>query len=149
MGRLKGEGMALVGLILGYISVALLPVVLIVAAIAIPSLLRSRQLANESAAVRNLRTITVAQENFESSNGRYGDLDGLISARLLDDSFTGPKAGYYFRIETSGEDYTATATPATRNTGRYEYYSNSDTDIHYSSDPDLAPPGRAGDPLEQ
>jgi type II secretory pathway pseudopilin PulG len=148
MGRLKGEGMALVGLVLGYISVALLPVILIVATIAIPSLLRSRQMANESAAVRNVRNITVAEENFESSNGRYGDLQALISARLLDDSFTGQQAGYYFRIETSGEDYTATATPVTPNTGRYEYFSNSDTIIHYSSEPDLAPPGRAGEPLE-
>ena len=36
MGRLKGEGMALTGLILGYIS---LPSILIIAAIAIPNFL--------------------------------------------------------------------------------------------------------------
>ena len=149
MGRLKGEGMALAGLILGYISVALLPVVLIIAAIAIPSLLRSRQVANEATAVMNVRTITIAEATFQASNGRYGDIQALINARLLDNSFlTESKAGYYYRITTSGEDYTAFATPATRNTGRYGYYSNSDTVIRYSGDAKLAPPGRAGDSLE-
>jgi type II secretory pathway pseudopilin PulG len=149
MGRLTGEGIALTGLILGYLSVALLPVVLILAVIAIPSWLRSRQVANESAAIRNLRTITVAEANLESSNGRYGDLQALISARLVDQSFiTGPKAGYYFRIETSGDDYTATATPATSNNGRYGYSSTSDTIIRYSREPALAPPDRAGEPVE-
>src|SRR5215467_13756241 len=38
-GRLQGDGMALTGLILGYISVAIIPFILIIAAIAIPSLL--------------------------------------------------------------------------------------------------------------
>jgi len=147
MGRLKGEGMALAGLVLGYVSVALLPVALIIASIAIPSLLRSRQVANESAAVMNVRTITIAEEAFESSNGRYGDMEALISARLLDSSFIGAKAGYYFRITIAGEDYTATATPATRNTGRFGYYSTSDTVIRYSRETNLAPPGRAGEPV--
>src|SRR5436853_444777 len=53
MGRLKGEGMALAGLIMGYISIVLIPVILIVATIAIPSLLRARQTANEAAAIAN------------------------------------------------------------------------------------------------
>src|SRR5437016_838499 len=55
MGRLKGEGMALAGLIMGYVSLAIIPFILIIAAIAIPSLLRARQAANESAAVASLR----------------------------------------------------------------------------------------------
>ena len=147
MGRLKGEGMALAGLVLGYLSV-MLSVALIILLIAVPSFLRSRQTANESAAVRNVRTITIAEANVKSSNNRYGDLQALISARLLDDSFTGPEAGYYFRIETSGDDYTVTATPATPNTGRYAYFSTSDTMIRYSLEPDLAPPGRSGDSVE-
>jgi type II secretory pathway pseudopilin PulG len=146
-GRLKGEGMALAGLVMGYISVALLPI-LIIAAIAIPSLLRSRQVANETTAIRNLRTITIAEETFHSSNGRYGDMQSLISERLLDDSLRRVEAGYSFRIENAGDDYTVTATPATPNTGRYEYFSTSDRVIHYSRDSDLAPPGLAGEPIE-
>src|SRR5713226_3901433 len=42
MGRLKGEGMALAGLIMGYLSVALIPMILIIAAIAIPNLVRAK-----------------------------------------------------------------------------------------------------------
>src|SRR5258708_6362861 len=41
-GRLKGSGMAIAGLVLGYGSVAFIPIILIIAAIAIPNLLRAR-----------------------------------------------------------------------------------------------------------
>jgi hypothetical protein len=57
MGRLKGDGMALAGLIMGYLSVAAIPFVLIIAAIAIPNLLRARMAANESAAAQTVRTL--------------------------------------------------------------------------------------------
>src|SRR5687767_8669193 len=40
-GRLKGEGMAIAGLVMGYLSFLAIPVILIIAAIAIPNLLRS------------------------------------------------------------------------------------------------------------
>jgi type IV pilus assembly protein PilA len=60
-GRLKGEGMALAGLIMGYLSVAAIPVVLIIAAIAIPSLLRAKMAANESAAMSTVRTLNTSQ----------------------------------------------------------------------------------------
>ena len=50
-------------------------IILIIATIAIPSLLRSRQAANESAAVANLRTINTAEVTYlSSSGGNYGDL---------------------------------------------------------------------------
>src|SRR5580692_11836551 len=47
-GRLTGHGMAMAGLVLGYIGVAIIPFVLIVAAIAIPNLLRARIAANQA-----------------------------------------------------------------------------------------------------
>src|SRR6204780_4478782 len=50
-GRLKGEGIAIAGLILGYVGLAIIPVILIIAAIAIPNLLRARIAANEASAV--------------------------------------------------------------------------------------------------
>jgi ABC-type Fe3+-siderophore transport system permease subunit len=50
-GRLKGQRMALAGLIMGYLGVVLIPFILIIAAIAIPNLLRSRMAANGAAAV--------------------------------------------------------------------------------------------------
>jgi type II secretory pathway pseudopilin PulG len=67
MGRLKGDGMATAGLIMGYASVALIPLILIIAAIAIPSLLRARMAANESGAVSTVRTVNTAQMTYASS----------------------------------------------------------------------------------
>ena len=66
LGRLRGDGMALAGLIMGYISIAAIPVVLIIAAIAIPSLLRSRMLANDAAAASTVRTISIAEATYST-----------------------------------------------------------------------------------
>jgi type II secretory pathway pseudopilin PulG len=63
-GRLKGGGMALAGLIMGYISVACIPVVMIIAAIAIPNLLRAKQSANAATAASTLRTVNTAQVTY-------------------------------------------------------------------------------------
>ena len=46
-------------------------IIAIIAAIAIPNLLRSRIQSNESAAIGNLRTITGAQTGYSASNGNY------------------------------------------------------------------------------
>src|SRR5277367_929149 len=59
-GRLTGEGLAKAGLILGYAEIALIPLVLIIAAIAIPNLLRARMAANEAASVASLRSYSSA-----------------------------------------------------------------------------------------
>jgi type IV pilus assembly protein PilA len=59
-GRLKGQGIATVGLVLGYLGVAAIPLILILAAIAIPNLLRAKMAANEASAVGSLRTYNAA-----------------------------------------------------------------------------------------
>lgn len=58
-GRLGGRGMAMAGLALGYVGLAIIPI-LIIAAIAIPNLLRARMAANEASALGSLRTINSA-----------------------------------------------------------------------------------------
>jgi type IV pilus assembly protein PilA len=69
-GRLTGRGMAIGGLVLGYAGLSFLPI-LIIAAIAIPNLLRARQAANEASAVGSLRQIVTAslEYNDQYSNG--------------------------------------------------------------------------------
>ena len=127
-------------------------IILIIATIAIPSLLRSRQAANESAAVANVRTLNTAQVTYLSSAaGSYGDLAALIAAKLIDDTFdtttTGrPKAGYNYNITlgSSNQDYTIDAVPASSNTGRYGYYSTPDAVVRYSTTTTLAPAGFEG-----
>ncbi|HEY6273199.1 MAG TPA: DUF4190 domain-containing protein [Terriglobales bacterium] len=66
MGRLTGDGMALAGLIMGYLSVAFLPIILI-ALIAIPSLNRSRMVANQSMAMSTIRTINMSQTMYQTN----------------------------------------------------------------------------------
>jgi len=122
-------------------------IILIIATIAIPSLLRSRQAANESAAVANVRTINTAQVTYLSSAaGSYGDMAGLIATKLVDDTFTGTKAGYTYSIvlDALKQDYTVTANPASSNTGRYGYYSTPDAVVRYSTTATLAPTGQSG-----
>ena len=111
MGRLKGEGMALAGLTMGYVGVALF--ILIIAAIAIPNLLRSRIAANESNAAGNIRTINTAevvyatnypQVGFSSSLGALGGRNPCnpspTTACLLEqDLASGERSGYRFTYE--------------------------------------------------
>ena len=56
-GRLKGDGLALAGLILGIVQVAAIPFILIIAAIAIPNLLRARIAANQAADIAAIARI--------------------------------------------------------------------------------------------
>ena len=64
-------------------------IILIIATIAIPSLLRSRQAANESSAVANLRTINTAEVTYLSSaGGNFGTINDLVNAGLIDSRFT-------------------------------------------------------------
>jgi len=123
-------------------------IILIIATIAIPSLLRSRQAANESAAVATVRTITTALITYlSSSGGNFGTIPQLVSAGLLDTAFNGTRGGFNYSVSTTGPDYTIFATPASPNTGRYGYYSVPDGVVRYSTDTALAPAGMAGNPV--
>ena len=101
-GRLTGEGLATAGLILGYIGVAAIPIILIVAAIAIPNLLRARIAANESSAVASIRTISTAEVAYAGSNPKFEyacSLSDLAQAQLIDETLaSGMKTGYQFEI---------------------------------------------------
>lgn len=101
-GRLKGEGLAIAGLILGYAWVAAVPLVMIVAAIAIPNLLRARIAANETSAVSTVRRIAAAETTYAAGHPQEGytcslsalEESGLNSAGLNN----GQRAGYAFEV---------------------------------------------------
>ncbi len=85
-------------------------IILIIAAIAIPNLLRSRIAANEASAVQSMRTITTVQNTFNSSYGvgysgslaalgppGGGGVPSAAAADLIDSVFAGGvKSGYIF-----------------------------------------------------
>ena len=125
-------------------------IILIIATIAIPSLLRSRQAANESHAVANLRTLNTAEVQYISNQaGRYGPLPNMVTLGLLDGRYTTGSAGYNFDVQISANflDYTATAIAQGPNAGRYDYYTKPDYVIRYSTDPLRAPTGLTGEPV--
>jgi type IV pilus assembly protein PilA len=119
-------------------------IILIIATIAIPSLLRSRQAANEAAAVATLKTINTAQVVYSSTSGAYGTLSALVADKLLDDGLMSVKAGYRYTVTVGPGDYTAEAVPSSVNSGRLAYYSLSDAVIRYSTIATLAPAGESG-----
>jgi type IV pilus assembly protein PilA len=127
-------------------------IILIIATIAIPSLLRSRQSANETHAVANLRTLNTGEVQYLSSNmGQYGDIPSLVSQGLLNITYSAPSAGYNFNIAlpVGNLDYTATAVAYGGNMGRYDFFSGPDYVIRYSTDPTRAPAGQSGQPVGQ
>jgi competence protein ComGC len=107
MGKLKGDGMALAGLIMGYISLLAIPLILIIAAIAIPNLLRARMSANEASAIGSVRTITIASTTYQAEKGQeYPEsLRDLQQAGYLDSSLAdGRKTGYQFTYSATDSD---------------------------------------------
>jgi type IV pilus assembly protein PilA len=62
----------------------------IVAAIAIPSLLRARISANEAAAIGDIRTVISAEATYESANRGYGDLACLAAPAKCVPGYAGP-----------------------------------------------------------
>ena len=128
-------------------------IILIIATIAVPALLRSRQSANESAAVANLRTIGDAEATYIlSSKGNYGSLDQLITAGLMDSRFSGSVSGYQYAVTPFGGGFTATAMPDAANCGRYGFYLLADSVLRYATSTSSTctpcyPAGLSGEPV--
>lgn len=158
-GRLKGNGLAIAGLVLGYMWVVSIPIVLIIAAIAIPNLLRARMAANESSAVAAIRTINPAELSYSGSHNGYAcSLSDLGGARLIDSSLvSGQKSGYAFEITgcLPGPDgranhmYQVVARPVTVNTtGVRSFCSDESNMIRIDPGGSVATCAERGQPLE-
>ena len=125
-------------------------IILIIATIAIPSLLRSRQAANESAAVANLRNLNSAQVSYSSNFGFFGSLTDLETQGFIDDRYAGLQFnGYQYNMAlTPGNlGYTVWAT-AQGPSGRFDYYAIPDFVIRYSTVVGRAPAGWEGTPVK-
>lgn len=125
----------------------------IIAAIAIPNLLKSRQAANEASAIGSCRTIGTAQATYMSTEGRGRDfcldlatLGGLTQGYVDTVLASGIKSGYSFTCTGSLASSTAPATFDTVanaqstgvfGTGRRGFCSN-ETFVIYATDIDVA-----------
>lgn len=99
--------------------IVIVPMILaLLAAIAIPNLLRARIVANESAALATVRTIATAMETFQSVNNRY-PMDELelkyANPPYLEKTYNNQTlAGYNYSVNLNvKEGYVITAKPST------------------------------------
>jgi type II secretory pathway pseudopilin PulG len=143
--------------------------VLVVAAIAIPNLLRSKIAANEASAVGMTRTVNTAEITYQAAYPKRGyapDLASLgpnprqpntqspehadfINETLGNASCTGAawctKSGYQFRLTAACKlhlctEYVVVAAPIDANTGTRSFCSTSDCVIHFKTDRPLTAP---------
>ena len=133
----KQKGFSLIELLI------VVAIILIIAAIAIPNLLRSRMAANEASAVGSLRTINTAAVTYSTvyGTGYPGALSNMApaasatstAADLIDSVLAGgTKSGFTFAYTAGAADsagninsYTLTATPVSvGTTGQRRFFTN-------------------------
>ncbi len=141
----KNKGFSLIELLI------VVAIILIIAAIAIPNLLRSRIAANEASAVGSIRTLNTAEVTYNTTYPSVGfaalaslgpvsggsptsAAAGLIDANLA----SGVKSGYSFAVTPGGgtpvASYESAASPVTAGTTGQRYFcSDSSGVIQYNA----------------
>jgi prepilin-type N-terminal cleavage/methylation domain-containing protein len=126
----KQNGFSLIELLI------VVAIILIIAAIAIPNLLRSKMAANEASAVGSMRTINTSSVAFSTTYGNYPTLltdlgpattPTSAAADLIDSALvTGIKSGYHFDYTATSPytTYVLTGDPVSTSTGQRHFYTD-------------------------
>jgi len=157
----KQKGFSLIELLI------VVAIILIIAAIAIPNLLRARIAANESSAVASVRTLNTAQISYNSAYptvgfaNTLGNLSGTsctppssTGACLIDTQLSsGNKSGYSFVLTgvtgTPASTYQVLASPITANqTGVRYFCSFADAVVRVSPTTSITTCGYSVTPLQ-
>lgn len=100
-------------------------IIALLAAIAIPNLLRAKITSNQSSAQATLKAISTALESYSVTNGVYPSavtsLIGAAPPYLNKDYFSSTFNGYNFTPSITDYTYTVTAVPAGSNQGTESY----------------------------
>ncbi len=138
--RNKQKGFSLIELLI------VVAIILIIAAIAIPNLLRSKIAANQASAVASLRTLNTSSVLFETNYQQYpskiadmatGTAVTSTSADLIDSVLaTGTKSGYNFSWSDGGTGktvYEIWADPVSSSSGTVHYFTDQSLVIRSNS----------------
>ena len=156
---MKNKGFTLIELMI------VVAIIAIIAAIAIPNLLRSRLQSNESAAIGNLRTVVGSQTAFAAAERGYSDtfaqlMTPAAGPAYLDIDLTpaGGVQGYIYALASAGnsvvsasgatafEDFNCTAVPSNQGTsGIRGFFVDASGVIRFT--PDGAAPDVTADPI--
>ena len=102
-------------------------IIALLAAIAIPNLLRARLNANDSAAKATLQALATAFESFAAANGVYpasiANLTNATPPYLNEDLTNGTFHGYNFTCANNTTSYNCSAAPVTCNVSGSKNYS--------------------------
>ncbi len=114
-------------------------IILIIAAIAIPNLLRSKIAANQASAVASLRTLNTSSVSYSTTYGSYptalsnlapSSTPSSTAADLIDNVLAlGTKSGYNFTWGlpsggVAGNNYKINADPVSSSTGQRHFYTD-------------------------
>ncbi len=112
---LKGNGLAIAGIVMGSLGIIFLPIMGLLAAIAIPNFLRAKISANDALARSTMHTLSTASETYKMANNQYplisNDLTDANPPYIVNSYCNETISGYTYTCEFNENGYRFTASP--------------------------------------